>query len=139
MSLKSDLYTAAKSFTGLTALIGTNPTRWYDMRLLQGSALPAVVVQVIAGVPVYATTGRFHTQWTRVQFTIWGATPGSDSAAAVETQLLLFLDQLNLLNIPGLAQYPTQVVLQRDAMQTQIEPPIYQRIIDARIFANDKF
>ena len=135
-SLKANLRAQAALFPGLTALLGTAPLRWYDERLNQGSALPAVVVTVVSDPPTYVATGRLRTGWSRVQFLIWGATPGSDSAFAVETQLLLFFDQLNLIGIPGLTQYPNYVVLRRDSMYPQTDPPIYQRIVDAMMFSN---
>lgn len=136
-SLKANIRTAAAAFSGLTSLLGTSPFRWYDERLLQGSGLPAVVVTIISGSPTYVVTGRLATGWSRVSFTIWGSTPGSSNASLVESQLLLFLDQINLIGIPGLVQYPSNVVMQRDAMYAQCDPPIYQRIIDAQIFNND--
>jgi hypothetical protein len=68
---------------------------------------------------------------------IWGDSAGSATATTVEAQLLLFLDQLNLIGIAGLAQYPSQVVLQKDWLYIQTEPPIGGRIVDAMIFNNE--
>ena len=138
MSLKSSIRSAAASFPGLTTLLGTSPFRWYDERRLQGSVLPAVAVQIISGSPTYTVAGRLPTGWTRVQFTISGSGADSSNAMLVETQLLLFFDQLNLIGISGLTQYPAFVLLQKDAMEPQTEPPIFQRIVDANIFSNSK-
>lgn len=138
MSLKSAIRTAALAYPGLTNLLGTSPFRWYDTRRIQGSVLPAVAVQVISGSPTFVFTGMLPTGWSRVQFTISGSGADSSNALAVETQLILFLNQLNLIGINGLVQYPALVLLQRDAMEAQIEPPIYQRIVDAKIFSNSK-
>ncbi len=138
-SLKANIRTAAAAYSGLTSLLGTTPStfRWFDERKPQGAGIPCVVVTIVSGSPTYVVTGRLPTGWSRVSFTIWGSTPGSSNASAVESQLLSFLDQLNLIGIPGLCQYPSNVVLQRDAMYTQSEPPIYQRIVDAMVFNND--
>ena len=136
-SLKARIRTAAAAYPGLAALLGTAPFRWYDNTLIQGSALPAVVVQVISGSPTYVVTGRLHTGWSRIQFSIWGSGSNSSNATDVETQLLAFLDQLNLIGIPGLAQYPCQVVLQRDLLYPKTQPPLFLRQLDAMIFSND--
>lgn len=136
-SLKANIRTAAASYSPLTSLLGTSPLRWWDERKPQGSGLPCVVVTIVSGSPTYVATGRLHTGWTRVQFTIWGDSAGSSTAMNVETQLLAFLDQLNLLGISGLAQYPNNVVLQRDWMYAQTEPPLAGRIVDAMMFSND--
>lgn len=136
-SLKANIRTAAASFSGLSSLLGTSPFRWFDIRKPQNAGLPCVVVTIISGSPTYVVTGRLATGWSRVSFTIWGSTPGSSNASIVETQLLSFLDQLNLIGIPGLVQYPSNVVMQRDAMYAQCDPPIYLRIVDCLIFNND--
>ncbi len=136
-ALKARIRTAAASYSGLTSLLGTSPFRWFDETKPQSAGLPCVVVTVVSGAPTYVATGRLRTGFTRVQFLIWGATPGSGSAYAVEQQLLAFLDQLNLIGINGLVQYPNPVVLQRDSLYVQSDPPIYQRIVDASMFVND--
>ncbi len=138
MSLKSAIRSAAAAYPGLTALLGTSPFRWYDIRRIQGSVLPAVAVQIISGGPTYTVAGMLPTGWTRVQFTISGSGSDSSNAMLVETQLILFLNQMNLIGISGLTQYPALVLLQRDGMEVQTEPPIFQRIVDARIFSNSK-
>lgn len=136
-SVKQRIRTAASAYSGLTALLGTAPFRWYDLQLAQGSAKPAVVVQQISGSPTYVVGGRLNTGWGRWQFTIWGSGTDSSNALAVEAQLLDFLDQLNLIGITGLTQYPCLVVGQRDAMFPGTQPPSYQRLVDAMIFSND--
>ena len=137
-SLKANLRTAASEYAGLTALLGTSPFRWIDgPRKPQGLVIPAIVVTIVSGSPTYVVTGRLHTGWSRVSFLIWGDTQGSSVALAVEAQLLEFLDQANIIGISGLAQYPNNVVMQRDAIAPQLDPPVYQRIVDAMIFSND--
>ncbi len=138
MSLKSAIRTAALAYPGLTALLGTSPFPWWDTRKPQGSPIPCVTVQIISGGPTYTVAGRLPTGWSRVQFTIWGSGSDSSNALAVETQLLAFFDQLNLIGISDLAQYPANVKLQLDAMDPQTVPPTFQRIVDAEIFSNSK-
>lgn len=135
--LKTKIRTAASANVGLSAALGTSPFRWFDERKPQNAGLPCVVVTIVGKSPTYVITGRLRTGWSRVSFVIWGSTPGSSNAYAVENALLTFLDQLNLIGISGLQQYPCNVVMQRDSLYTQSEPPIYQRIVDAQIFSND--
>jgi hypothetical protein len=133
--LMLNLRTAAASFAGLTALLGTSPFRWWDTQLVQGSALPAVVTQLVAGSKTYTFAGRLPTGFSRVQFTIWADNPVS--AANVEAQLTAFLDQFAGNGISGLVQYPNSIVMQRQSVFQETQPPKYQRITDAQIFSND--
>jgi len=106
----------------------------YDEQLAQGSTLPAVVVQIISESPTYVTTGRLHTGWSRIQFTIWGSRFQFFERDGRRNQLLAFLDQLNLIGIPGLAQYPCQVSCNGMHFYPKTQPPIFQRLVDAAIF-----
>lgn len=139
-TLKQNIRNSALAFPGLTAILGSTAAtfRWYDQTKPQGAGLPCVVVTVISGVPTYAVTGRLPTGWTRVQFTIWGSTPGSATAGDVEEQLLLFLDQLNLSGLAGIPVGPAIVNLARDWIYQHTKPPIYGRILDANIWANEQ-
>lgn len=97
--------------------------------------MPAVAVQQVGGSPTYALAGRLPTGFTRVQFTVWDTDP--ERGRAVESAILSFLDQLNLIGIPGLAQYPCMVVSQREGMFTTPQPPGHLVYLDAQIFSND--
>lgn len=134
-TLEARLLTAAAANAGLAALLGSSPFRWYDTRLAQGTAYPAVTVQLVSGNKTYAFEGRLSTGWSRYQFTIWDTDP--ERARSVESALVTFLDTFNGPGTAGLQQYPNYVVLQRQGMFAEIEPPVFQRINDAMIFSND--
>lgn len=107
----------------------------YRNQLQQGSAFPAIVFQLISGGQNYSNYQRLSTSFNRVQFTIWAYDP--DQAEAIEQQLYTFLDQFNPAGLdPNLRGYPNSVVLNRDGMYTQTQPPQYWRINDAQIFDN---
>jgi hypothetical protein len=132
-SLETKLRTQASAYAPLTALLG-NPFRWYDSQLLQGSLYPAIVVMQVSGSPTYVQTGRLPTGFTRIQFTIWDT--DSERARRVEAALESFLDQFNAIGIPGLVQYPNEIVLQRAGYFAEPAPALFQRINDAMIFSN---
>ena len=130
---------AAIATPALTALLGTNPFRWYDKQLVPGSAFPAVVQQVISDSQSYSLTTRLPNSNSRVQFTIWGVNTaaGMTSIANVEAALQTFLDGLNLIGISGLVQYPNFIVAGRDGFYPLPQPGNPQRLIDAMIYANN--
>lgn len=140
--LKDRIRAAAIATPALTALLGTNPFRWYDTQLVQGSALPAVVVQQISGAPVYVVAGRLPNSSTRMQFTCYGVNNAAGMAALsnLVRALTSFFDTLNLVGISGLAQYQNFVVGDRDGW-VALPGPVPQgnplRLIDAMIFSND--
>lgn len=133
-SLEAMLRTQALAFPGLTALLGTNPFRWYDTQLRQGTAFPAVTVQLVSGNETYAFNGRLATGWSRMQFTIWDSDP--ERARNVEAQLTAFLDVFNGTGIQGLSEYPNSIVMRRQTLFSETQPPLFQRINDAQIFSN---
>jgi hypothetical protein len=126
----------------LRALLGTGSPlifRWYDTTLKQNATYPSVVMQEISNAPTYVFVGRTATSFSRFQFTIWGGqySPGVDAADNVSAALLTFFDQLDLVGIPGLVQYNNMVLGNRRAAYTETDQPIYQRVMDVRIFSND--
>jgi hypothetical protein len=137
--LKDKIRAAAIATPAFTALLGTSPFRWYDIQLNQGSQFPAVVVQIISGAPAYVMAGRLQCSTTRVQFTLWGQNNATGVAflASLESALLTFLDQLNLIGIAGLVQYPNLVVGSRDGFVAIPQPGNPLRLIDAMIYSND--
>ncbi len=113
--------------------------RWYDTTLKQNATYPSVVMQEISNAPAYILAARLNTSFARFQFTIWGGqySAGVNAADAVSDAMLPFFDQLNLVSIPGLVQYNNIVMSNRRAVYVQTDQPIYQRVIDVRIFSKD--
>ncbi len=127
----------------LRALLGSGSPiifRWYDTQLLQGSRFPAVSVMVVSNPPSYVFTQRTQTNFSRVQFMIWGGQGAAGAAAATTTSEALypFFDQLNLYGISGLVQYNNIILQDREAVFPQTDTLIYQRVIDVKIFSNDQ-
>lgn len=131
-TLEAKLRTGALAFSGLNSLIAG---RWYDSQLLQGSAMPAVVVLTVSNPRNYVVGGRLPTSWQRVQFTIWGSS--GEQARAVVEQLASFLDQFSAAAGITKPAYDNLIVNDRGGMYVETQPPLYQRIVDAMIFAND--
>jgi len=132
-SIKAKLFAAASTYGALTALLGTNPFRWYDTQLQQGTAFPAVVVRLISNPRSYVTAGRMPSSFGRVEFKVYGA--GNDSQNAdlvISNGLLPFLDTFNASAQPlGGANY---VEGDRDFGIAQTQPMTYLRVVDARIY-----
>ena len=133
--LEDKLRTQAASNSTLSGLLGSLPFRWWDSQLTPGSAFPAVVVLLVSAPGMHVLTGRMSSVWSRVQFTIWGAS--GDSARQVESALMQFLDTFNAIGIPNAPAYPYQVANRRSGMYVQSQPPKYWRILDAIIFNNE--
>lgn len=137
--IKERIRTAAIAFPGFTALLGTNPFRFYDLQLNQGSEFPAIVLTAVSNPQTYALVGRLPTSFSRFQFTIWSTNDalGMQKLAALEALIIEFLETLNLVGIPGLCSYSNQVVNARDGWYPLPSPGNPQRLIDAMIFSND--
>lgn len=129
------LRTQASAFAGLTALLGTVPFRWWDDTLQQGSAYPAIVVQLISNPASYCNLGRLPTSWARYQFSIWDT--DAERARQVESQLYDFFDVFNAVGPSNLPAYPVQIVNDRQSVLPNPEPKRFLRIVDAMIFSND--
>ena len=137
MTLEAKLRAAAAAYAPLTALIGS-PPRWWDTQRQQGSAFPSVTVLLVSGNKTYVFTGRLPTGWSRVQFTI--EADSGEAARGVEAALAAMLDQANFVGVPGLAQYPSRIVLIRGGLNTEMQPGTpgrWWRTVDAMIFSND--
>ncbi len=136
-TLQQKLFAGAQAFPQLAAILGASPFRWYDTQLRQGTAFPAVVVTQISNPKVYAFQARVWTSWYRMQFDVW-AVPDSAAADAVIGIMLAFFAQFNAIGIPGLSQYPNLVEdAGRGSLQASLEPPVYKRTVEVRIFNND--
>ena len=134
--LKSKLFAGASGFAALTNLIGTKPVRWYDTTLTEGTAFPAIVVRVISSPPMYTFTNRLATSWNRCQFMIY-AQPDSAAADIVAQALFSFFDQwFGGTGITGLVLNPNLVIADRDDLEPKLEPPVFLRVIEAKIWNN---
>lgn len=137
MTLSDKIVAGIFAYTPLATLLAqrldSNPAV-YRNQLQQGSAFPAIVFQLISGGQSYSMSNRLYTSLNRVQFTIWAMDP--DTAEAVEQQLYAFLDQFAADGIQGRTICPNLVVLTRDGMYTETQPPQYWRQSDAQIFDN---
>ncbi len=96
-------------------------------------------MQEISNAPAYILAARLNTSFARFQFIIWGGqySAGVNAADAVSDAMLPFFDQLNLVGINGLVQYNNIVLSNRRAVYVQTDQPIYQRVMDVRIFSKD--
>src|SRR6185436_3862607 len=114
--------------------------RWFDTTLVQKAAYPAVVMQEVSNPPTYIFCSRLNTSFSRWQFTIWGGqfSAGVTSADQVSAVLMPFFDQLNLVGISGLSIYNNIVLSNRRAVFPMTDQPVYQRVIDVRIFSVDE-
>jgi len=135
-TLQDRLYRDAALYAPLTALLGTNPFRWYEPPLRQNSTLPAVTVQQVSGNETYGVSRRIKQGDTRMSFVIWGGQYAAGVAArdAVAAALVDFMDQWDGgIGITGLSQYPNRNVLNRETQYQWTDTPIYQRIMDFMI------
>lgn len=141
-TLEAKLRLAALAYPDLTALLTNVPSitnfpdfRWYDVQLLQGTRFPAIVVQLISGGQSYSNYQRLSTSFSRMQFTIWDT--DAQRGRQVEEILFQFLDQFNPAGMrANLTNYPNTVVLTRQGMYPQPQPPQYWRTSDVQIFDN---
>lgn len=137
-TLEVKLRQAALAFAGLTALLGgTDPNefRWNDSQLVQMSAMPAVVVIQVSGVPFYAVAGRNPLERIRMQFTIWGTS--GQQARQVEQAIKEFLDGFNATGVVSNQNGPNTILNVRGGAYTQTSPIRYWRTLDASIFNSD--
>lgn len=134
-SLKVRLYQAASADAGLVALLGS-PPRWYDQRLKQGAAFPAVVVDQVANPRDYVASGPMPTSWNRMQFRVYGTGNNSENANDVVNALANFLNTFDGPGIPGLQTYPNLIVADHDMGIAETQPLTYMRLVDVRIYSN---
>jgi len=131
------IISAASAYSPLSSLLGSAPFRMFPMQLPQGTAFPAVLVQVISNPRAYAVDRRMATSFARVQFTIFGSAPGGENARAVESAICSFLDQFNTTGVSGLPIYPNRVVGSREFGIAATSPETFQIKTDAMIFDNE--
>ncbi len=131
------LRAAAFADATLQSLLGAplNRFRWYDRQLVQGSALPAVVVRQISGNDEYVDAGRLPTSFSRYQLTIWAETQAS--AQAVDAAITDFAGNFNSSGLPGLSSYPNYILLRRQAIYAPTDPGKYLQSLDINFWQND--
>lgn len=132
--IENRMRAAAAAFAPLSALIGTNPIRWWDQSLVQGSPLPAVVVSMITDPPMYVFSGAMPTSYSSMQFILW-----ADDADSLDTLRTAFYDFLKQFAGAGIPTAPAQgnfVTEDRDVDYPKTQPMKYRRRIQARIFNN---
>lgn len=135
MSIKATLRTAAAGNAGLQAQLGTNPFRWYDDQLAQGSAFPAVTCLQVSRNRLYNAGGNGQTGYTRMQLTVWGAGPGSENANALVIALEAFFQTFFA---PQKFGGPSgRLVSDRDFGVPINHPMTYQRIVDVMIYSDE--
>lgn len=141
-SIEERVRTAAANYAPLVALLSSGSPavfRWFDTTLVEGVIYPAVVAMVVSNPPTYVYAGRTPTSFSRMQLTVWGGqwAPGAAAAEAVTNALLPFFDQLDLVGNGRTEQQNNLVVMNRRGVFVQTDTPIFQRILDVRIFSND--
>lgn len=131
------LRAAAFADPTLLALLGTplNRFRWYDRQLVQGSALPAVVVLQVSGSDSYVDAGRLPTSFSRYQLTIWAETQAS--AQAVDDAITAFSSQFNSSGLANLSSYPNYILLRRQGIFAPTDPGKYLQSLDINFWQND--
>ncbi len=125
---------AAIYFTPLTGVLGTNPFKWYNTQLYEGSAYPAIPAQQVSSVPVYSISGRNPLARARVQFTIWEGQRPDDTNSVLEA-LREFLDSFSAVGNP--TQFANQIINERDGLYPGTQPGIFQTMVDAYIYNSD--
>jgi len=132
--IEAKLRNAAALDAGLAALLGTAPFRWFDTQETPGAAFPAVTVQEISAVPLYANTGQNPMALVRVQITIWEG-QAADETDSVLNALQAFLATFSATSIPG--QASNRIVNRWRRMYTETQPGVYLRMVDVMIWNND--
>lgn len=136
-SLKAKLFTQASVFPALTALLGTNPFRWFDEQLPQSATFPAIVVFLIDDPSDYVIGGEMSTSWQMLQFTVYGTGNDSVNASLVVAALKSFLRVFNAYSSRPLPAYANRVTGNRDGGIADTQPLTYQRFVTAKIL-NDE-
>jgi hypothetical protein len=135
-SLETKIRTAAAAYSPLVALLGSSPFRWYDTQLVQGSAWPSVVAQLVSNSPTYALPGALTASFARVQFTVWDI--DAERARTVESTITAFLAATNFgPNSSPVTVTANYILNTRQSMYPQTQPPQFQRIMDCKLFNDD--
>ena len=140
-SAEQKFRTLAAANGTITALLGTNPLRWYDVQLPQAQTLPNVVVQRISTARLQAQDtllglGQFSK--IRFQFTCRGEganQPTFEAARAVGAAVIQFLGTVNLTSgANSQPPKPAYVLGERVGMDPQTNPPTPTYIVDAAVW-----
>jgi len=136
-SIEIKLRTAAAATSSLTALLGTNPFRWYGPQAAQGAAQPLVEVFVVDAPPQYSLQALLETCRYRIQFTIWDT--DLESARTVERAIIQFLTTFNAYNAGDSSPIQRNRVVNRRSgkSEPQTGSITYWRTLDAMIWNNE--
>jgi hypothetical protein len=137
-SLEARIRTAAAATPALTALLGSSPFRWYDSILAQGTAFPAVVMQLVSTNDTYVNSGRIPSGFARYQFAIWDT--DAERGRQVDAAITTFFTTFDGPARGGAPQcwYGSQIVMRRSTVFAQPEPLKYQRVLDVNIYSTDQ-
>lgn len=104
--------------TGVSALVGS---RVYPGSVPQGATMPAVVVNVISGGPLYADDGEVGLDNTRVQIDCWATTYSSAKtvARAVRDSLSAFVGTVSGVTFPYILLDVTRDLREPGANQSE--------------------
>lgn len=134
--LKDKLRTAAAAYGPLTAIIGSNPIRYWNVQARQGATFPYVVATLVSDAPTYAFQGPLTASFARMQFVLWDTDPQrlEDLDAAMQG----FIAQFNGAGLPDATAQGNYILNRRDAMFAQTQPPQYQRLLDVRLYSGEQ-
>lgn len=85
-TIEDAIFTRGSTFGGLTALLGTNPTRLYPVQAPQNAVAPYVTYQMISGPREHAMGSDPGVAHPRFQFSPWAKT--RTEAKAITVQLI---------------------------------------------------
>ncbi len=140
-SIEDRIKTAVAADTSLQALLGTPPAtvRWYTGGLMQGSAVPAVVTQLISVMRIETHSGTLTTKQYRVQCKIFGgqAEAGKQACADVGAAIDAFRKTLNLTSRSASLQQPNFIENERDTPYSQQDRVNHLKMLDLLVFADD--
>jgi hypothetical protein len=132
-TLLAKIRTAAAADFTLQAFLGTNPFRWYDQQLAQGSQFPAVAAFAVSGIPTYSNTAILTTQQYRVQLNIFDLDP--QKTRQIASYLRTFFTTFNPYSPGGQTTLqPNRIVNERDGGISQTAPFTALTMLDVMIF-----
>lgn len=74
MSISTAIFALVTTFADITAIIGTNPQRWYPQKLPQPPVYPVVTYGLVDEIDTYSHSGFSGLVDTRMYLTLWATT-----------------------------------------------------------------
>lgn len=74
MSISTAIFALVSATPAITAIIGTNPVRWYPQKLPQPPVYPVITYGIVDELETYAHSGFSGLVDTRLYLTLWGST-----------------------------------------------------------------